>query len=476
MSYLCNGKRMPRLPLPGHRTAEHGDSKDKDTMRLYFPKEYKALTRLGIPITIGQVGLTMQNLADNVMVGQHSTEELAAAGFINSMFILVLLVSTGFTMGAISQIGALYSQGNKPRIAAVLKSSLLADVVQSLLLCMVLVGLYFALPYMGQPDELVPLMQPYLVIQICSLPLMAAAGAFRQFTDSINDTSVAMFTMLAGNVWNILFNWLLIFGEWGFPEMGIQGAAWATFSSRVLILVLAVGTFLLRPKYREYVRLWREAKVTRSDLLLLNRLGWPIGIQLGMEVASFALVAIFIGWLGTTTLAAHQVMLSMTNLIFMFYLGIATAVSIRVSNYNGLHDLRGVRQAAFAGYEMILCIGVVLSTLAFVVRGEISGLFTDSAEVAAIVSTLIIPLILYQLGDATQVTFSNALRGIGDVKKLMKYSFIAYILISLPASYVMGIAMGWGALGVWMGFPIGLSTAGALYLRRFLWVSDMKRR
>lgn len=445
-------------------------------MRFFFPQEYKALTRLGVPIIIGQVGLTFQNLADNMMVGQHSTKELAAAGFINSMFVLVLMVATGYSMGAISQIGALYSQGNKPRISAVLKSSVLADVLQSLLLCMTLVGLYFVLPYMGQPEELLSMMHQYLIIQICSLPLMAGASAFKQFTDSINDTSVAMYTMLVGNVWNVFFNWLLIFGHCGFPEMGIQGAAWATFSSRVVILLISVGVFFLRPKYKEYVALWKEARITRSDLLLLNRLGWPIGIQLGMEVASFALVAIFIGWMGTMTLAAHQVMLSMTNLIFMFYLGVATAVSIRVSNYNGLRDLRGVRQAAFAGWEMILCIGAVLNTVVFLLRTEVSGLFTDSSEVAAIVATLIYPLMLYQLGDATQVTFSNALRGIGDVKKLMKYSLIAYMIISLPASYLMGITFDWGALGVWMGFPVGLTTAGVLYLNRFLKVSDMKRQ
>lgn len=444
-------------------------------MRYIYPKEYKALIKLGVPITIGQVGLTLQNLADNVMVGQHSTEELAAAGFINNMFVLALLLTIGYGIGAVSQIGALYSQNNVQRMVTVLKSSVVTDAAQGLLICLVLAVLYFALPVMGQPKELLPLMRPYLIIQICSLPFMVLSGAFKQFTDSINDTAVAMTIMLIGNVWNILFNWILIFGNCGFPEMGIEGAAWATFSSRVLILILTLGIFFLRPKYKHYVEAWHKSSPNLQDMLMLNRLGWPIAIQMGLEVASFSLVAIFLGWLGTTVLAAHQVMLSMTNLIFMFYIGVSSAVTIRVSNYNGMSNFRGVRQAALAGWQMIFVLGIILSTIAFSMRFHISSLFTDNTDVAAIVATLAYPLVLYQLGDGIQVTFANALRGMGDVEELIKYSFIAYIIISMPLSYLMGIVLGWGAFGVWMGFPFGLTTAAILYLRRFLKVSDMKR-
>lgn len=435
---------------------------------MYYPKEYKALLKLGIPITIGQVGLTLQNLADNIMVGRHSTEELAAAGLVNNLFILAILLTIGYSVGAVSQIGALYSQDRKERIVEILKSSIVADFLQGLMIMLALVGLYFALPFMGQPDELLPLMRPYLVIQIASLPFMVLSGAFKQMTDSINDTSVSMTIMLIGNVWNIFFNWVLIFGNLGAPEMGIMGAAWATFSSRVVIFLLSVMVFFLRPKYKQYVMFWKTSKVKKKDVLLLNRLGWPIAIQMGMETASFSLVAILIGWLGTNNLAAHQVMLNIANAIFMFYVGISNAVSIRVSNYNGLKSMVGVRQAAFAGYEIILLLGIILSVIAFSFRHEVSLLFTDNEEVAGIVSALALPLVLYQFGDGMQCTFANALRGLGDVKKLMWYSFLAYVVISLPLSYFFGITLGWGAFGVWMGFPFGLTTAAILYLRRFL--------
>lgn len=443
-------------------------------MKFYYPKEYKALARLGIPITIGQVGITLQNIVDNIMVGQHSTNELAAAGFVNNMFILALLLTIGYAAGAVPRIGSLYTQGKKKQIVTVLKSSIITDSLQGIIVALALVGLYVGLPYMGQPEELLPLMRPYLVIQILSLPFMVVTGSFKQFTDSINDTSVSMAIMLIGNVWNVFFNWVFIFGELGFPEMGIIGAAWSTFSSRVLMLIIYVCVFFYWPKYKQYVEYWHKTKANKKEMLVLNRLGWPIAVQMGVETASFSLTSIIIGWIGTTTLAAHQVMINMANFIFMFYIGVSTAVSIRVSNYNGLKDISGIRHAAFAGYQMILSLGIILSIFAFVFRHDISQLFTDSDEVAEIVAVLAYPLILYQLGDGMQVTFANALRGVGDVKKLMKYSMLAYIVISLPLSYFMGVTLGWGAFGVWMGFPFGLTTAAMLYLRRFLGVTNKR--
>lgn len=440
---------------------------------IYFPREYRALIKLGIPITIGQVGLTLQNVADNIMVGRHSTEELAAAGFINNLFVLALLLTIGYSIGSVSQIGSLYTQGRTSRIVSVLKASIVADVLQCVLIVAALFGLYFVLPYLGQPSELLPLMKPYLLIQIASLPFMVVTGAFRQMTDSINDTAVAMTIMLIGNVWNIVFNWVLIFGNLGFPEMGIQGAAWATFTSRVLMLIIYLAVFFGLPRYHKYRECWSSSPCSRRDVIHLNRLGWPIAVQMGLETASFTLVSIFLGWLGTNTLAAHQVMINVANTVFMFYIGISNAVSIRVSNWNGLGNRIGVRQAAFAGYQIILAMGIVLSILAFIYSRDISILFTDSQEVATIVASLALPLVLYQFGDGMQVTFANALRGLGDVKKLMKYSFFAYIVISLPLSYVFGIIFEWGAFGIWMGFPFGLTTAALLYLRRFLKVAKI---
>ncbi len=435
--------------------------------QLFYPQEYKPLLRLGMPIIIGQIGMTVQGVADTIMVGRHSTQELAAAGFVNNLFTLAILLCIGYSMGAVSQIGSYYTQGRRREILTILKSSFWADLSQCFFIVLCLLGLYFALPRLGQPEELLPLMRPYFLILLVSLPLITSCSAFRQFFDCLGDTWVSMIIMLVGNVWNIVFNWFLIFGKGGFPELGIDGAAWATLTSRLVMLILYILIFFFTPRYAEYRRYWRTEHHTKREIILLNRLGWPIAIQMGMETASFSLCAILLGWVGTAALAAHQVMLNVSMMVFMFYIGIGSAVAIRVSNYKGLGDFGGVRSAAHAGWHIIFILGVIASVAIFYWRYDISALFTDSDDVAAIVTTLVWPMVLYQLGDGIQTNYVNALRGLGDVKCLVYYSFIAYVIVSLPLSYLFGITMGWGAFGIWMGFPFGLTIAGVLYLFRF---------
>lgn len=444
-------------------------------MRYFYPKEYKALFQLGIPISVGQIGMMLQNLADNIMVGRHSTQELAAAGLVNNLFIIILLLTVGYSIGALPVIGSLYSRHKIKSITKVLKSSIATDILQGISVMLVLVVLYFLLPYMGQPEELLPLMKPYLLIQILSLPFVFIFNPFRQFTDSINDTSVAMIITLIGNVWNIVFNWILIYGHAGFPELGLIGAGWATLSARVLMCLLMMAVFFLRPKYKQYKEHWSEVSITKEEMKNLNRLGWPIAFQLGMEVGAFSFVAIFAGWCGTAHLAAHQVMLALSQIIFMTFMGISSAVSIRVSNYQGLNDLRGIRQTTMAGWEIVFVMSILLTLMVFIFCRQLSALFTDSQEVSDIVAVCIYALMLYQIGDGIQCTYLNALRGLGDVKKLMKYSFIAYALISTPLSYIFCVPLKLGTFGIWLGFPFGLTAAGIMYMRRFLKLTNFKR-
>lgn len=447
------------------------------TLQLY-PQQYKALLRLGIPITIAQIGFMLQGLADTLMVGQHSAQELAAAGFVNSLFLLAILLTLGFSQGAVALIGSLYSQGRQRDITSMLKSSIVIDFAHSLGITLLMVALYFALPYMRQDPQLIPMMQRYYLILLPSLCIYGVVNAFKPFFDSINDTRTSMWILLIGNLWNILFNWLLIYGRWGFPELGIEGAAWATTSSRVVMLLLFAAVFAFSHRYDAYRRHWHEVSTSAANLKELNRLGWPISIQMAMEMASFSGVSILLGWGGegwdgVTALSAHQVMLQLANFVYMFYLGIGSAIAIRVSNYRGLNDILGVRQAANAGYQLILLSGIICGTLAFGFRHDITAIFISQEDpllfqrVSDTVAIMAYPLILYQFGDGMQTAYVNALRGFGDVKVLMTYSFLAYIVISIPLSYLFGIVMNGGAFGIWMSFPFGLTTAAILYFRRF---------
>ncbi len=444
-----------------------------------YINEYKHLIRLGIPITIAQVGFTLQGTADTLMLGQHSAQELAAAGFANSLLIMAQLLGMGFCMAAVPTIGQLYSQRKHQDIASELKSSLLADTLQGLLVCLLMYTSYLLLPLMGVEPELLPLIRQYLLIVIPSLLVLNLCTGMKNFYDCLSDTQTTMWIVLAGNLWNIAWNWILIFGKLGFPEMGLAGAAWATVSSRLLMLAIYMGVFLMRKKYAIYRNLWSTAIVTRQSLVRHNKLGWPIALQLTIELAAFSGIALTLGrggisWDATSALAAHQVGCQIAAFIYMFYIGIGSAISIRVAHYHGLKGWRGIRHAAHAGYHLILMVGFIATLLVYLFRHNITALFVsnDDPVLFAAISTTVVamvwPMIFYQVGDGMQTCYVNALRGIGDVKKLLKYSFICYGMLTIPASYLMGIVLDGGAVGIWWGFPTGLTVAGFLYLNRFL--------
>jgi MATE family multidrug resistance protein len=311
-------------------------------------------------------------------------------------------------------------------------------------------------------------MRPYLLLHTLSFIPMMAFNAFKQFSDGIKDTRMPMWILLGGNVLNILGNWLLIYGIGGLPEMGLSGAGLATLLSRFAMWVTFAGIFHLTDRYKNFNENFWESRVCKADLRQMFILGVPIMLQMGMETASFSLSAFYVGWLGTTAMAAHQVMLTVAQLCYMLYYGMSAAVAVQVSYYRGANRLRETRYVAFAGLHLNWILGILTAVPIFLLRDQIGTWFTDSPEVTALVAAVVIPLCIYQFGDALQCTYCNALRGMEDVKPLVWIAFIAYFVVSLPLGYLFGFTMHGGLWGIWMAFPFGLTTAGILYLIRFL--------
>ena len=428
---------------------------------------YKALFKLGLPIVIGQLGMIVLGFADTLMIGHHSTEDLAGASFVNNMFNLAIIFATGFSYGLTPIVGSLFGKGEKEAVGRTLKNALLVNGLIGILLTLVMGALYLNIHRLGQPEELLPLMRPYYIVLLISLIFVMLFNAFKQFSDGITDTKTPMWLLIGGNALNIFGNWVLIYGHFGFPEMGLLGAGIATLTSRMLMLVIFVVLFFSGQRYRPYKEGFQEGKLNRSDFLQLNKLGWPVGLQMGMETASFSLATIMVGWLGAIALAAHQVMLTIGQLGYMMYYGMAAAVAVRVSNFHGQKDTESVRHSASAGFHLILLMAICVSTPLFLLRNEIGGWFTDNDEVTLLVASLIVPFIIYQFGDGMQCNYSNALRGIADVKPVMYIAFIAYFIISLPAGYLFGFVFDWGLTGIWLSFPFGLTSAGLMFWWRF---------
>ena len=440
---------------------------DKKKKMMIASTHYKALFKLGLPIVIGQLGMIVLGFADTLMIGHHSTEELAAASFVNNMFNLAIIFATGFSYGLTPIVGNLFGRKEHKAVGGTLKNSLAANGLIGILLTLVMGILYLNIHRLGQPEELLPLMRPYYLVLLVSLIFVMLFNAFKQFADGITDTRTPMWLLIGGNVLNIIGNWVLIYGHFGFPEMGLSGAGIATLASRIAMLLVFISLFFTTRRYHIYKVGFLESRLNKADFMQLNKLGWPVGLQMGMETASFSLATIMVGWLGAIALAAHQVMLTIGQLGYMMYYGMAAAVAVRVSNFHGQRDTEAVHHSASAGFHLILLMAVLVSLPLFLLRNEIGNWFTDNHEVTLMVASLIVPFIIYQFGDGMQCNYSNALRGIADVKPVMYIAFLAYFVISLPAGYLFGFVFNWGLTGIWLSFPFGLTSAGLMFWLRF---------
>ena len=432
-----------------------------------YREDYSATIKIGIPIVLGQLGIVIVGLVDNIMVGHFSTSDLAAASFVNSVFNIPILFGMGFSYGLTPLVGQFFGRGDKFRVGGLLRNSLLANFMIGLFLSVAMGIMYLNVDRMGQPEELLPLIRPYFLLQLTSLVFVMMFNSFKQFADGITDTKTSMWIMLSANLLNIIGNSLLIYGVWGLPALGLTGAGISTLASRIFMFVAFAILFFRKQSYRRYLVGYHRTTYNTGDLKVLNRMGMMVGLQMGMETALFSISGIMIGWLGTVPLAAHQVVASISTLGFMVYYGVGSAVSIRVSNFFGRGDIAGVRRATLAGTHLLGLLAISVSVFFLLVREHIGWLYTSSEDVVNLVAVLMIILVFYQFGDSLQIIFANALRGVADVTSMAVISFIGYFVIALPVSYICGFVLDWGIEGIWIGYPVGLTLTGGMMCWRF---------
>lgn len=437
-------------------------------MKLSIPLHYKQLLCIAIPIIIGQVGAIVLGLADTLMIGQHSTLELAAAGLVNNIFNLVLVPYQGFSYGLTPIVGRLKGMEHNEEIGQKVRNALLANLLMGLFVTLLMVAIYLNLHRIGQPEELLPIVRPYFMVNLASILFVGVFNTLKQFLDGIARPQVAMWVMVIGNLVNVPFNWLLIYGVGGFPELGLLGAGIATLGSRVFMAVVLVGVVMVTRHCRIYRDGILHSRFNMPDFLEQNRMGWSVALLWGLETGAFSLSSIMSGWLGTAALAAHQVMYSLSMIFCLMMSGLASATSIRVSHVLGQEGRAAVRNCAFDGLRLSLFFSAVIAVPVLLLRHEVGALFTDSDEVGRIVAQLVIVLVVYLASDCVQFTFAHALRGISCVKPLGLYAFLAYFVICLPLGYILGFVAHLGVLGIWSAFPIAFSVAGLLYWKRFM--------
>lgn len=278
-----------------------------------------------------------------------------------------------------------------------------------------------------------------------------------------------MWIVLAANLVNVIGNYLLIYGKFGFPELGLTGAGISTVFARLLCAAIMIGWFFFAKSNANYKKGFIKG---RSDagisFVKIFRTSLPVSMQMTFESGSFSVAAIMAGWLGTIPLAAFQIIVIIGTLGFCLYYAVGSAIAVLVSNEAGRGSYSGMRRAGWAGYHVMLAVASC-STLAFIFLSRpLMQLFTSDPAVLSTALALIFPLALYQLGDATQVTFANALRGTSHVMPMLWIAFVSYIIVGVPATYLIAFPAGMGIYGIILSFSVSLFLAGALFLTFFL--------
>lgn len=431
-------------------------------LKNYIPF-YKNNLKIALPIVLTQVGGGIVALMDNVMVGHLGAVELASVAFANSIFVLGQVFVMGAVMGLTPLVGQAFVQSDLERVKALFYNALVFVCVLGLAVTLILGLVYPFFDYMGQDTNVVRWAKPYFLLQVFSLLPLLVFCLFKQFLEGLGNTKVAMIITLVANIVNIVLNYLLIYGKFGFPYWGVVGAGVATLISRIL---MAVGFFV-------YVRTndswWNYLKDITVDLFqarkvwTVARVGMPIGGHMLLECTAFALSAIMVGWLGAVPLAGNQIAQNISHLTFMLVVGIGSATTIRVSHRLGEKNFYALRMAGKASVHLCLLTNTLMAIFMIVFSRQIPRIFTTDMAVIDAAAPLLVLAGLFQISDGLQTVGASILRGLTDVKRPVIYAFISYICINLPLGYLLAFKFHMGASGVWIGFIVGLSIAAILF-------------
>lgn len=427
-----------------------------------YREEYRRLFALGLPVLATQLGVILVAFTDTIMVGGYGKEELAASAFVNSLYLIPMVMLMGLAAGITPLVGALFGRGDLSEPGRVARAGVQINLIVAAIFTAVMGAIYFFLDRFGQPDELLPLIRTYYLILLATPLPMAVYNSCMQTANGLTDTATPMWCILLSVVVNILFNWLLIYGHCGFPELGLAGAGYATLLARIVSMVSILLVFAFARRYRPYHAGFRQS----GTLGALRRKVWstsyPVMIQNGIETSLWSLGAVVCGWFGVVQLAAYQVVNTIGQLGFMTYMSFGVAVSIRVANFTGVLDEKGAGLAARAGLHLNLLLATVAS-LIFIIGGtRLLHLFSPDADVIAAAMILLPPLAVYQYCDAIQLTFCNAIRGTSQVKPLLWISLISYVMVGIPVLLLFAVVFRWEYLGVYYSFDVALLVASVL--------------
>ena len=410
---------------------------------------------------------------DNAMVGQLGTSELAAISLGNSFVFLAMAFGIGFSTAITPLIAESDAKKNKSYTKSILSNGILVCILLGVILTIIVLISKPIIYYMGQSEEVVNLAYPYITLVAISLFPLIIFQSFKQFSDGLSFTKIAMISTVIANLINVVINYILIYGKFGFPKLELVGAGIGTLISRVIMVLIIIYLIKSNPKINQYLDNLFSLKYSSIITKKIINLGYPSALQMMFEVGFFISGIWVCGIIGINYQAANQIALNLSSLTFMVALGLSVAATIRIGNQKGLNDYKNLKRIAISIFLITVLIELIFALIFIIFSDLLPWLYLennnnfDVLETVSLASKLLIIVALFQIFDGIQIVAQGALRGIQDVKIPSMICFLSYIIFGVPIMIYLGLYTNLKATGVWIGFLIGLIIASILLSIRF---------
>ena len=440
-----------------------------------YTKEFSYNIKLAYPVILGMLGHTLISIVDNIMVGNLGSTELAAVSLGGSFVFIGMSLGIGFSTAITPLVSMADAEKDDKKIRSVFHHGLLSCVSLGVFVFILIVLAKPIMYIMHQPKEVIDLASPYIDWVAFSLIPVIIFQGYKQFADGLSRTKYSMYAIFMANIIHIIINYVLIYGVWIFPKLGIIGAALGTVISRILMVVFMHYIMKNNAQLNPYFKNFSFREIKKTMLKKIASLGIPSAMQMLFEVALFTAAIWLCGSIGKTSQAANQIALTLATTTFMFAMGLSVAATIRVGNNKGLMDYKNLIIVARSVFLLAIILETFFGLLFVILHNFLPHLFLnmenvnqaiENKEVIIIASKLLLVAAVFQISDGIQVVVLGALRGLQDVKVPMYITFVAYWVVGFPISFFLGKYTELKSVGVWIGLLAGLSTAALfLYLR-----------
>lgn len=427
---------------------------------------------LALPVIIGQVATVATGFVDTVMAGQLNALALASVSIASAIWSAGLMFIIGVSMSVSASVSQLHGAGKEHETGALVRQAFYLGMALAMLYALYLTSASPIIKWMGIEESIRPQAEGYLAGIIWGTPALAGFFILRFFCEGLSITKTTMYFGFVALICNIPANYIFMYGKLGLPAMGAPGIGYATALVEWIQFIGLLWYVWKQPAFKKaglFERFdWPDFKIIRQ----LLKTGLPIGVSIFVEGSLFVAVSLLMGKLGAMTVAAHQIAINFSSLVFMIPMGLGMALTVRVGNAVGRRDSLAVKRVGIVGIGLVLATQMVSALAMLFFPGQIAGIYTDDQIVIAQVLELLFLAAIFQLPDGLQVAAAGALRGLKDTKIPMIYTVVAYWLVGMPLGYWLGFNAEMGARGMWMGLIAGLTVAAVLLVWRFKHLSQ----